>query len=122
MGADTITQQELVNKMGTRTIALAARKRGLPFYAVCDTSKFISADYWYRPVRDKGGSNLPGTDAPVERLLVNGYFEPTPLAHFTGIITEDGVLSTEEASGCAERASIHKQLSEAIEKLRQQIR
>ena len=122
VGADTITQEELVNKIGTRTMALAARERGLPFYAVCDTSKFINADYWCRPVRYKKSSNLPGPDARAEALAINRFFEPTPLAHFTGIITEDGVLSTEEASGRAERASIHKQLSEALERLRPQIR
>ena len=122
VGADTITQEVLVNKIGTRMIGLAARERGLPFYAVCDTSKFINADYWRRPVRDEGSVNLASRDAPAEVLVVNSYFEPTPLAHFTGIITEDGVLSSEEASRRAERASIDKQLSDALEELRKEIR
>jgi translation initiation factor 2B subunit (eIF-2B alpha/beta/delta family) len=122
VGADTITQEDLVNKIGTWMIGLAARERGLPFYAVCDSSKFINADYRCRPVRNEGSINLLWPDAPAEVLVVNGYFEPTPLALFSGIITEDGVLSTEEASRRAERASIEKQLLEALEELRQQIR
>jgi translation initiation factor 2B subunit (eIF-2B alpha/beta/delta family) len=107
VGADTITQEVLVNKIGTRMLGLAARERGLPFYAVCDTSKFINGEYWRRPVRGEGSVN---------------YFEATPLAQFTGIITEEGVLSSEEAARRAERASIDKQLSDALEELRQQIR
>ena len=126
VGADTITQEVLVNKIGTRMIGLAARERELPFYAVCDTSKFINGDYSCRPVRDEGrdaGSvNLLWPDAPAEVVVVNGCFEPTPLTLFTGIITEDGVLTTEEASRRAELASIDKQLSDALAELRQQIR
>jgi ribose 1,5-bisphosphate isomerase len=115
VGADTITREHLVNKIGTRMIGLAARERGLPFYAVCDTSKFINADYWGRSVRNEGSINLLWPDAPAEVRVVNGYFEPTPLALFNGIITEDGVLSTEEASRRAERASIDNQLVDALE-------
>ncbi|MEK6321513.1 MAG: hypothetical protein AABN33_07505 [Acidobacteriota bacterium] len=118
LGADTITPGNLVNKIGTRMIALAARERGLPLYTVCDTSKFIDADYRWRPVRDEGSVNSLWPDAPRGVLVVNSYFEPTPLAEFTGIITEDGVLSSEEASRRAERASIDKPLLDALEKLR----
>lgn len=122
VGADTITQEDLVNKIGTRMIGLAARERGLPFYSVCDTSKFINSDYWCGPAREEGSVNLLWPDAPAEVLVINGYFERTPLAHFTGIITEDGVLTTEKASNCAERASIDKHLADALQELRGQVR
>ncbi len=106
VGADTITREYLVNKIGTRVIALLARESARPFYAVCDTTKFINADCWRRPVQDG----------------VSVLFEPTPLAHFTGIITEDGVFLPEEASRRAERALIDQRLSGAIEELSTKIR
>lgn len=122
VGADTITQEFSMNKIGTKTIGLAALARGLPFYTVCDSSKFINADYWFDPVRGEGNVNALWPNAPTEALPVNGIFEPTPLDHFTGIITEEGVLSSEEASLRARRASIDKRLADAIVELRASIR
>jgi len=118
VGADTITPVDVLNKIGTRMIGLAARERGLPFYAVCDTSKFINANCWGRFEGAEGSMNSPGGGTPSKGAAA-AYFEPTPLTHFTAIITEDGVLTIEEASRRAERASIDKRLSDAIEELRQ---
>jgi hypothetical protein len=42
--------------------------------------------------------------------VVNRYFEPTPLAFFTGILTEDGALSIKEVARRAEQAAIDKEL------------
>lgn len=122
VGADAITPQNLVNKIGTRMIALAAREGGLPVYAVCDTSKFIGADYCCRSVRNEGSATELWPDAPRGVLVVNRYFEPIPLAYFTGLITEDGVLSSEEAASRAEGASIDNVLVDALERFRGPIR
>ena len=46
--------------------------------------------------------------------MVNRYFEPTPLACFTGIVTEDGALSITEAARRAEEASIDNALVRAL--------
>lgn len=113
VGADKITPAHVVNKIGTRMIALAARERGLPIYALCDTSKFIAADYLADVIRDQRNAGEFGPDAP-QGAVVKSYFEPTPLAYFTGVITELGVLSDREASLLAGRACIDPILLEAI--------
>jgi translation initiation factor eIF-2B subunit delta len=115
VGADTITPREMFNKIGTRMISLAARERDLPAYVVCDSSKFICADYRRRSVRGEGNPDelWPGVHRGV--LTMNRYFEPTPLGYFTGIITEDGALSSEGAARCAEDASIDTLLMDALE-------
>jgi translation initiation factor 2B subunit (eIF-2B alpha/beta/delta family) len=118
VGADTITPREIVNKIGTRMIALAARERGLPVYAVCDTSKFICGDYCRGSVRNDGTADDLWPGKPSGILTMNRYFEPTPLGYFTGIITEDGALSAEEAARCAEGATIDKELVDALESYR----
>jgi translation initiation factor 2B subunit (eIF-2B alpha/beta/delta family) len=122
VGADQVTPEHLFNKIGTRMIALAARESGLPVYAVCDGSKFCGADYSGRFKHDERSSSELWPSAPPGIDIVNRYFEPVPLAHFTAIITEAGALSIDEASRRAEAASIDGALEEEFERLRAEIR
>ena len=115
LGADRITASNLTNKIGTRMIALAARERGLPLYAVCDSSKFIRADYLGPAIRHTPSPDELWAHAPRGVAVVNNYFEPTPLTFFTGIVTEYGTLSVIEASRRAEHASIDDELLRALE-------
>lgn len=114
VGADKITPKYLVNKIGTRMIALSARERGVPAYAVCDTSKFIAADY--RGVNDREWRSAQELwrEAPEGVVVVNRYFEPTTLDLFNAIITEDGEVSPYETARRAERASIDRELTDAL--------
>ena len=121
VGADKITPEQVVNKIGTRMIALAARERGLPIYVICDTSKFIAADYLANVIRDQGNAREFGPDAP-QRAVVDSYFEPTPLAYFTGVITELGVLSAAEASMLAGKVCIDPTLVDELQSLSGEIR
>ena len=114
MGADKITPVNLVNKIGTRMIALGARERGLPVYSLCDSSKFISEDYPGSAIRGLQSASELWREAPQGVDVVNRYFEPTPLACFTGIVTEDGVLAIQEAVSRAEEASIDRGLVNAL--------
>jgi ribose 1,5-bisphosphate isomerase len=118
VGADKITAQYLVNKIGTRMIALAARERGVPVYALCDTSKFICADYLTSLVRNEKSANELWPDAPSRVATMNPYFEHTPLPYLTGIITEDGALTSDEAARRADEISIDGVLEDALERAR----
>jgi translation initiation factor 2B subunit (eIF-2B alpha/beta/delta family) len=119
VGADRITPEHIVNKVGTKMIALAARERGVPIYAVCETSKFVAADYLADVIRDQRDPRELWPDAPEGIAVSNSYFEPTPLAFFNGVITERGALSGSEASACAREADIDPGL---VDLLRYQIR
>jgi ribose 1,5-bisphosphate isomerase len=114
VGADKVTPEFLLNKVGTRMIALAARERDVPMYAVCDTSKFVDADYQFASARDRRSPDELWPQAPSGVVIVNRYFEPTPLALFTAIITEDGELSPDETARRAKKASIDKELIAAL--------
>ena len=114
LGADTITPSILVNKIGTRMIALAVRARNLPLYAVCDSSKFIGENYSNATTRQYRNTEELWPDAPRGVTVVNSYFESTPLGIFTGIVTEDGVLSIRDASRRAEEATIDTALADAL--------
>lgn len=122
VGADMLAPAYLVNKIGTRMIALAARERERPIYAVCDTSKFISGDYMgHTPRRERAAAEL-WPDAPAGITVMNRYFEPIPLGYFTGIVTEDGTLSGDDAARRAEEASIDEALMELLARLPGSIR
>jgi translation initiation factor 2B subunit (eIF-2B alpha/beta/delta family) len=115
VGADKLTPTELVNKIGTRMIALAARERGLPIYSLCDSTKFICKDYKNRTTRETGITAEIWQEAPRGLRLLNPYFEPTPLELFSGIVAEDGVLSVREAARRAEEVSIDPVLVDRLE-------
>jgi translation initiation factor 2B subunit (eIF-2B alpha/beta/delta family) len=113
VGADKITPGYLINKIGTRMITLAARERNLPAYCICDTSKFINRE---GSSTDEHAASELWPDAPAGIVVLNRYFEPTPLSYFTKIITEDGMISPEEASRRAEANTMDQSLTDAIKR------
>jgi translation initiation factor 2B subunit (eIF-2B alpha/beta/delta family) len=111
VGADRVTPESLVNKIGTRMITLAAREGGKPVYSLCDTSKFIAAAL---ANDEQKSSDELWPDAPVGVKVLNRYFETTPLAHFAAIVTEDGPLAPSEASRRALAQPIHCELLDRL--------
>jgi translation initiation factor eIF-2B subunit delta len=69
VGADAVTSAGLVNKVGTRTLALAAREAAVPFYVVCSSDKIV-------PKVQTGKDDL---------------FDLTPLPLITRVITDLGL-------------------------------
>ncbi len=67
VGADAVTPEDVVNKVGTAQLALAARERGVPAYVLCGSDKFVPAG-WKADLGD--------------------LFEATPRAWFTGVIDD----------------------------------
>jgi len=92
VGADSVLYDgSFVNKVGTRTVALAARDQGVPFYVVCSTSKFNVMNYLGRGVELE--EKDPAEVAELEGVNVrNPYFEVVPGRLVTGIITEMGAM------------------------------
>lgn len=114
LGADKITPVDLVNKIGTRMIALAARERGVPSYAVCDSSKLIREDYLRSALPRSRNADELWAEPPRGVSVANSYFESTPLADFTGIVTEDAVLSVAAAARRAKKSIINLSLAKAL--------
>ncbi len=87
VGADGVCPEGVVNKVGTMSLALAAREYGKPFVAVCSTSKLI-------PVLEMDA--MEG-ESVIDGIKVReAVFEITPLELVTAVITDEGVLSGEE--------------------------
>jgi translation initiation factor eIF-2B subunit delta len=75
VGADSITADGyLINGTPTLALAQAAKKKKIPFYAICETAKFDTQGY-----TTKATELEPG-------------FDKTPLDLITGIVTEKGTM------------------------------
>ena len=114
LGADMLTASDVMNKIGTRMIALAAHEQDLPVYALCDTSKFIREAYHFGTAREMNSPNELWDDPPAGVKPENSYFEPTPIEYFTGIVTEAGLLSPDDARRQASKTSIDQDLVDGL--------
>jgi translation initiation factor eIF-2B subunit delta len=70
VGADAVTPDAVINKVGTRLLALACRDADIPCYVLADSSKIVSAEW-------------PPPDLARHRL-----FEATPRHIFTAVVSE----------------------------------
>lgn len=95
VGADRISEKSVVNKIGTRGLALMAKHLQIPIYCACETTKFLSSTLL--PFKQ---NEMPTEEvwekAPTNVRVRNLYFEEIPLESFSGIITERGILSVKE--------------------------
>ena len=114
IGADAVTASRVINKIGTRLIALAARELGKPVYVVCDTSKFVGSAEGLLHARRRQDSAELWLDAPDGLEVLNAYFEATPLSLFTAVITEDGPATQEDAARQAEQFTLNGRFLEGI--------
>ncbi|RKZ31524.1 hypothetical protein DRQ36_01755 [bacterium] len=95
VGADAITRDFFLNKIGTLPLAIAARHYGVPCYVCARLEKFIPAEKLSRAGRtiDPDDLGLQKTDL----ITVSApLFERTPHTLITGIITEGGIVTPEK--------------------------
>ena len=90
LGADSVSDAGVVNKVGTAQLARAAAERGIPRIVLCAATKFLPHDY----LLDHGlRVGDPEEIMPISSKNVtvrNVYFEVTPLELISALITEKG--------------------------------
>jgi translation initiation factor 2B subunit (eIF-2B alpha/beta/delta family) len=96
VGADAVFPQGVVNKLGTHALAQITRCHKVPIFCLCTSQKFlpVAAVPLVRFVDHPGQEVWP--DAPPGVRLHNRYFDTTPLALFSSVVSENG-LHTPEA-------------------------
>jgi len=92
VGADSITRDGVVNKLGTTVTALAARAAGVPCYVICGRQKWFPAGAPAPDFRQLKPVAEVWPNPPQRVRVWNAYFECTPLELFSGIIGENGLL------------------------------
>lgn len=103
VGADTILPDgDLINKIGTRLLALAAKDADVPFYSATETFK-VAGPSEPLPFAPEEGRAREITS--VRWLEVrNVYYEATPGRLISGYITEEGLIKPGKVQPFAERA------------------
>jgi len=95
VGADAITSEgNVINKIGTSMVALAAQEARVPFYVITELLKFdpqtIHGDY--EAIEERPASEV-WPDSPEGLVIRNPAFDVTRRDHIHGIICEEGVIS-----------------------------
>jgi translation initiation factor 2B subunit (eIF-2B alpha/beta/delta family) len=93
LGADAITNRGLVNKIGTKGIAITAKHHNTPTYSLCSTIKFIPENYNLKLGQQKNPKEVMINDL-TNVTPINYYFDLTPLDYLTGFITDKGVINS----------------------------
>ena len=79
VGADSILADgSVINGAPTLKVALASKENGIPFYTVCDSTKFNISSF-------KG-----------QKIKLEDGFDLVPSNHITGVITEKGAFKPDE--------------------------
>jgi len=110
VGADGVTAQAVINKVGTYPLALAAQAHAVPLYALAGGEKF-----WPPGVEPEIESRAPGEvwpDPAPGVIIVNRYFEAVPLALFTGLVTVTGIFPPDEVHQQVSALVVHPALTE----------
>lgn len=95
IGADRVTENSVINKVGTKGIALLAKEFQIPCYIVCGLDKFLSKKEF--PFKEEA-KNPEEIWAKKGIEVVNFYFEEIPLKYFTAIITPQGIILPKDIS------------------------
>lgn len=105
VGADRIARNgDVANKIGTYSLALAARAHGVAFYVAAPRSTFDAAtphggaipieERKPEEIRSLGGAGRPTT--PEAAQVWNPAFDVTPAELISGYITDAGLLTREQ--------------------------
>jgi ribose 1,5-bisphosphate isomerase len=100
VGADAITSEgNVINKIGTSTVALAAKEARTPFYVVSELLKFDPATVLgdYEKIEERSTKEV-WADPPSGLVIRNPAFDVTRREFIHGIICEEGVVSPDSVS------------------------
>jgi ribose 1,5-bisphosphate isomerase len=94
VGADAITSEgNVVNKIGSATIAVLANEGRVPFYVVSELLKFDPATLRgdYETIEERNSDEV-WKEAPEKLVVENPAFDVTRREFIQGIICEEGVI------------------------------
>jgi len=103
VGADTILPEgDLINRIGTRLVALAARDAGVPLYSISETLKVAAPSEPIPFAPEEGKAREVCGEKWLE--VRNVYYELTPARLVTAYVTETGLVDPGDVGRFAEAA------------------
>jgi translation initiation factor 2B subunit (eIF-2B alpha/beta/delta family) len=110
LGADAVTEQGVLNKIGSYTAALAAREHGVPVWAIAVRRKLIPGGTGALGIVEMSPEEL-WEAAPKGVQPRNVYFESVPASLLRGVVVEDGVLGATECAVAARDRALPPELA-----------
>jgi ribose 1,5-bisphosphate isomerase len=95
VGADAITSEgNVINKIGTSSIAVLANEARKPFYVVSELLKFDPETVYgaYERIEQRNPNEV-WKEAPEKLSVRNPVFDVTPSRYIHGLICEEGVIA-----------------------------
>lgn len=114
LGADSIGDAGVVNKIGSRALAEAAHATGAPVFVAADRTKLLPPGFPQLRAEDRPAEQVWKGRAGVR--IWNRYFEPVPLERVRRVALEDGALSGSEIARLREGLSVPEPLSRWAER------
>jgi eIF-2B alpha/beta/delta-like uncharacterized protein len=93
IGADSVQYNgSVVNKVGSKLLGYSAKNNSVPFYVLCDTSKFNVKHYLGLDIELEEKTPSEVSEPLTNVTVKNPYFEIIPPELITGVITEEGLM------------------------------
>ena len=93
LGADSVGDQGVLNKIGSVAIAAGAAARSIPFIVTADRTKLLPPGFPQETDDPRPAEEV--WRAPAGVRVWNRYFEIVAMDHVTSIVTDDGVFTPE---------------------------
>lgn len=109
LGADSVGDRGVVNKIGSRALARAARAHGVPVRVLADSTKFLPPGF-PQPL----GDDRPRDEvwrAPVNVGIWNRYFEIVPDDAVDEIVSEEGPRTPPEVRSTRQALTVPRELA-----------
>lgn len=108
LGADSIGDRGVVNKIGSLAAVLAARHAGVPVLFVADGTKILPPGFPQYLADDRPTGQV--WHAPSGVRVWNRYFEAVPLEEPDRVVTEDAVLSAAQVDAHRRSLAVPEEL------------
>jgi translation initiation factor eIF-2B subunit delta len=115
VGADSVSEEVFVNKVGTFYLGLLSREHGVPLYVACERGKFISSS-WRLPSSIQGDPKEILDQELLNVSAENPYFEEIPLSFCQQVITNQGFIPPSDIPGYIRKTRLSRKLMELIKK------
>jgi ribose 1,5-bisphosphate isomerase len=100
VGADLLTDQGLVNKIGTHAILLAAKTYGIPVYCISTLLKYDPRPFSPDLIETRDPKEV-WAEAPSNLTIFSPAFDYTPYSDGVTIVTEAGMIKGSEVKETA---------------------
>ncbi|MEF8847874.1 MAG: hypothetical protein V5A68_01925 [Candidatus Thermoplasmatota archaeon] len=112
VGADSISINGFVNKIGTETLAISAKEYQKNFYILSSTEKIIPKKYTLRKEKNKDPDEILKDNNLKNAEIINQYFQTIPLKYADFFITEHGLWKKNTIKNYIEKLKLHPYLKQ----------